>query len=391
MEISQVIKYEGPNDILVWKHPVQDFNTTTQLIVHESQEAIFFRNGQALDLFAAGRYTLETENIPLVNKLINIPTNGKTPFHCEVYFINKVDIMDILWGTSTPIPIEDPKYSIILPVRANGQFGLRVEDSRKFLLKLIGTTTYLGKEGLTSYFRGFLMTRIKDYISNLMVEKRISFLEIHSHLNEISDALKQQISLLYEEYGLTIVNFFVNSITVPNDDPGYLKIRNALAAAKEKQILATGKRAEMDLLGYTYQQERTFNVLDKAAQNEGTASNIMGAGVGLGMGMNIGGTLGSSMGNALSNIPSDMTKTEQKTECPNCHKQLPPNAKFCLDCGTPIESISADITCPNCKAKTPKGKFCLNCGHKIINICKKCQKELPDNAKFCLECGERVD
>ena len=100
LDIAKIIKYEGPNNVLVWKHPAEDFNTSSQLIVHESQEAILFKDGQALDLFKAGRHTLTTENIPLLRRIISIPTGGETPFHCEVYFINKTDILDVLWGTS---------------------------------------------------------------------------------------------------------------------------------------------------------------------------------------------------------------------------------------------------------------------------------------------------
>ena len=98
-QISQIIRYEGDNSTFIWKHPCEDFNTTTQLIVHESQEAVFFMNGQALDSFGPGRHTLETQNIPLIKKFINIPTDGKTPFHCEVYFINLTEQMAIRWGT----------------------------------------------------------------------------------------------------------------------------------------------------------------------------------------------------------------------------------------------------------------------------------------------------
>lgn len=100
LSIAQIIKYEGDNSTFVWKHPSEDFNTSTQLIVHESQEAIFFMNGQALDLFGAGRYTLETENIPLIRKVANLPTGGQTPFHCEVYFINKTEQILVRAGTT---------------------------------------------------------------------------------------------------------------------------------------------------------------------------------------------------------------------------------------------------------------------------------------------------
>lgn len=90
-QIAEIIKYEGDNSTFIWKHPCEDFNSSTQLIVHENQEAIFFMNGQALDLFGAGRYTLETQNIPKIGKLLNRTTGDQTPFHCEVYFINKTE------------------------------------------------------------------------------------------------------------------------------------------------------------------------------------------------------------------------------------------------------------------------------------------------------------
>ena len=103
-KIVDVIKYEGDNSTFVWKHPCEDFNTNTQLIVHESQEAIFFMNGLALDLFGSGRYTLETQNIPLVRNFINLPTDGVSAFHCEVYFVNKTEQMALRWGTDSNTP-----------------------------------------------------------------------------------------------------------------------------------------------------------------------------------------------------------------------------------------------------------------------------------------------
>lgn len=382
-----IIKYEGGNDVLVWKHSAEDFYTGSQLIVHESQEAVLFRNGQALDLFGPGRHTLETQNLPGLSKFMKRPLGDRTPFHAEIYFVNKVNILDILWGTVTPIPVQDPKYNIILPVRANGQFALRVDDSRKLLIKLVGTIKSFDKETLMTYFRGLLMTYIKDYISQLMVEKQISFLEIHGHIGESSDALKTQMLPLFEEYGLGMVNFFVNSITVPSDDPGYMRIRNALAAAKERELLAKGKRAEMDIVGFTYQQQRSFDVLDKAAANEGTAGNIMGAGMGLGMGLGAGGAVGGVMSGAMQNISPD-TLTGQGAKCVKCGATLPANAKFCLECGEKVLPVDS-IICPKCGGTTPKGKFCLNCGTPMADICPECGSNIPSGSKFCLNCGHK--
>ena len=103
MAIAQVLKYEGDNSTFIWKHPCEDFNNLTQLIVHESQEAIFFMNGQALDLFGAGRYTLETQNIPKISKLFHRVMDDENPFHCEVYFINKTEQMNIKLGTDSKV------------------------------------------------------------------------------------------------------------------------------------------------------------------------------------------------------------------------------------------------------------------------------------------------
>lgn len=371
LDILKVIKYEGTNDVLVWKHPAEDFNTTSQLIVHESQEAILFKNGQALDLFGPGRHTLTTENIPLLRKIINVPTNGETPFHCEIYFINKVDIMDVFWGTSQPLPIQDPIYDIILPVRANGQFALHVSNSRKLLSKLVGTTSNMKKDNVAELFKGILLTKVQNLLSDMMVMRQISFLQIHSFLNEISDNIRQQITPLYAEYGMEIVNFYVNSISVPSDDPGYIKIRNALASAKEKELVAKGSRAEMDILGYSYQEKRTFDVLDKAAQNEGAGASIVGASMGIGMGVNVGSMVGGAMANAMShnlleNQSQQQTEPKNQREdtyvCQGCKTILPKNAKFCFKCGRK----TTDYVCPVCGKSIIEGaNFCLECGHKL--------------------------
>ena len=162
--IAEVIKYEGDNSTFIWKHPCEDFNSLTQLIVHESQEAIFFMNGQALDLFGPGRYTLETQNIPLIGKALNRATGDKTPFHCEVYFINKTEQMSIKWGTDSKVQFLEPTYGFPISIGASGEMSLRADNSRKLLLKLVGTENFLGQQKLVGFFRAFLMTRVKTYI-----------------------------------------------------------------------------------------------------------------------------------------------------------------------------------------------------------------------------------
>ncbi len=158
MPIHQVIKYEGDNSTFIWKYPAEDFNTSSQLIVHESQEAVFFLNGQPLDLFGSGKYTLETQNIPLLRKVINIPTGGESAFHCEVYFINKVEQMAIPWGTDSKIQYIEPSFGFPISVGAGGEMSLKVADSKKLLIRLVGTESLLSREKLVSYFRAFLIS-----------------------------------------------------------------------------------------------------------------------------------------------------------------------------------------------------------------------------------------
>ena len=133
MAVAKVVKYDGSPDIYAWKYPDTELGTWTQLIVNESQEAILFKGGQALDWFGPGRHTLETANIPLLSKLVNLPFKGKSPFTAEVWFVNKVNTLDVKWGTPTPIQLQDPKYNVFIPVRAHGQFGIRITDAKKFL------------------------------------------------------------------------------------------------------------------------------------------------------------------------------------------------------------------------------------------------------------------
>ena len=165
MALVNIIKYEGDNTTFVWKHKKTDFNTSSQLIVHENQEAVFFKNGQALDLFEAGKYTLKTDNIPILRRFLSIPTGGRTPFHCEVYFINKAHQMAIKWGTDSQVQYMDPTYKFPLQIGASGEMVLSVCDSKKLLVKIVGTETVLTQEGLVQKFRSFLMSKVKPYIA----------------------------------------------------------------------------------------------------------------------------------------------------------------------------------------------------------------------------------
>lgn len=383
MAIVDVIKYNGSPDVFAWKYPDSELGTWSQLIVNESQEAILVKGGQVCDIFGAGRHTLDTANIPILNNIINIPFGGRSPFSAEVWFINKVFSLDIKWGTSTPIQLQDPKYKVFIPVRAFGQFGIQIENSKKFLLKLVGTLPQFDTNSVLKFFRGVYLTKAKDVISSYLIHKNISILEINAYLDKISTYLQERISPMFDEYGIKLVSFFVYDINVPEDDPAVLQLKNALA-----------KKAEMDIVGYSYQQERSFDTLEGAATNPNSMQGgLMGAGIGLGMGIGTGGAIGNEFSGLAQNLHTAETKG-----CPKCKARISADVRFCSNCGYDTtlpwqEEKSTDeeiITCSACNARlTATTKFCPECGKKY-NPCIKCKADIPEGASVCPACGTNV-
>lgn len=336
-KIADVIKYEGDNSTFIWKHPIEDFNSLTQLIVHESQEAIFMMNGQALDLFGAGRYTLETQNIPKLSKYINRTTDGQTPFHCEVYFINKTEQMAIKWGTDSKIQFVEPTYNFPLAIGASGEMSLRAEDSRKLLIKLVGTEKDLSQTKLTYYFRAFLMTKVKSYIAQVIREQKINIFEIDEHLNEMSATLLQMLKNDFLDYGVALERFFVTTIVKPDGDSAYEKFKSLhfrqyadIAEAKLRQqvsVIEAETKAQQTVIdsqaqatkrqqeGYTYQQERGFDVAQDVAQNE-AVGQFTNMGVGFGTMAGVGGAVGGVVGGAINNAFDSVNQSAQQQNLP---------------------------------------------------------------------------
>jgi membrane protease subunit (stomatin/prohibitin family) len=421
------VKFDGPANVFAWKFPYDDLRNGTTLVVNESQEAIFFKGGQALDVFGPGSHTLTTKNIPLLTTFLKLPFGGNTPYTAEVWFVNKLHSLDIKWGTPSPIQLKDPEYNIMVPLRANGQFGIQIENSSKFLMKLVGAVPQFDQETLTRYFRGMYITKIKDSLASYLVNRKVSMLEINAYLEELSGHMLEKAAPSFQEYGIRLLNFYVNDVSVPENDPAIVTLKNALA-----------KRAEMNIVGYNYQTERTFDTLEGAAKNPGsTAAGIMGAGIGLGMGVGVGGAFGQQFGGMAQNLggpgmvacPACSAQVQADNRfCPRCGKPLPagqaavikcdkcggvipPGSKFCPDCGdayNPCPRCGADLPqgaracnscglalptpCPFCGQALERGdlKFCPSCGKPLSNVCKSCGHTNPASAKFCLNCGGRL-
>ena len=440
------IKYEGDNNTFIWKHPVEDFSIGTQLIVHESQEAIFFKDGEALDLFGPGRHTLETQNVPLMNSVYPLPTpDSKETFHSEIYFVNTTTIMGVKWGTDTKVRIFDPLSGMHISIGAGGEFNIKVNDTRRLLLKSIGTTNglivdskdssknnYDSKPGeFKKYFRSLIVTKVKNYLANVIKEEQISILEIDAQTERLSEALKDKINSGLEEYGLIMPEFYIMRFVTPEDDPSdpahkdyvamkesyakiYLNRREeevkkvkaeaawermtveAQAKAQMKIIDAQGdaealkiqkaaeaevyrmkaeaEAEEMHMKAYTYQQETARKVGTEAVKNSGIG-NTGSLGDVAGLGIAIG-----TMGGVI-----DMTR-----------EAMQPISRTANQMGQSINNMISDGWDCLCGQRGLTGKFCPECGKektKPVEMesdwdCPQCgEKGLT--GKFCPECGTK--
>jgi membrane protease subunit (stomatin/prohibitin family) len=286
MAIIDVIKCDHDVSTLVWKFPSENLRLGSQLIVRPGQSAFFVRGGKILDEFHECTVTLKSDNIPLLHKIITIPFGGNTPFQAEVWFINTLISLDNKWGTPNAMLLEDPDYNIVVPVRAFGQYGIRVNNALVFFEKLIGTLKSFTNQDITNYFNGIMITRVSDSIAEKLVLDKISVLKIPAYLQDISEFVTEHLKGQFDKYGIDLVNFSIMSINMPDDDSSVL----ALKAATEKRmhIKTVGK----DI--YTF--DRSMDVMEKAASNEGTGGDLMGAAMGLGMGFAIGPKMGNQMG-----------------------------------------------------------------------------------------------
>lgn len=430
--LASIIKYEGDNETIVWKHPIEDFNYGSQLIVHESQEAIFFKDGQALDLFKAGRYTLETQQLPLLEKTYKLMVDTEGTFHSEVYYINMATQMGIKWGTDSKVRMFDPASGLHIELGASGEFNIRVNNSRKLLLRIVSTTDafeqgqLLGATNKKGYFRTLVMTQVKSYLAQTIKENQINILEIDSELMRLSSALKEKINEYLDEYGLEITEFFIGNIMTPDDDPNFRKMKEqyaeqyllvrqeqirkseAEAAAQRKEVEATtaarmkilsaqgeaealklkaqaeaeayrlqaeAEAMEMKVKGYTYQQETSRQVGLEAMKN-GLIGNSVGGSGALGELASLGVSLGA-MGSVIG-----MTKDAMQ-----------PMTEVATQIGQGLGSIISDSWNCTCGQTGLTGNFCMNCGAKRSETDSAswnctCGK-VGNTGNFCDSCGKR--
>lgn len=348
MPILDRIKYDGTsdsNDWIIYKADIENIAWGSQLIVGVGQEAVFIKGGTVSDIFTAGTYTLETGNLPLLRKIIENPFGGNTPFSAEVVYINMSQNLSIKWGTSSPINVEDPKYGILLGLRAFGQYGIKVIDSRLFLNKLVGTIpldTGSNHDIIVQQFNSIINSKIKSMLMKFMVSNRLSFLDIAAYYDDLSSNAFTLLKNEFNAYGMGLVNFIVESISPPKDQ--YEKLR------QYKEELSLGE-------GF-YNRRRTFDVYEGLASS--TAGGIFAAGFGL--------NAINSPSNGLNQLGENINPNRNNAngqndiKCPSCNNFVVSGSKFCSHCGCQIA----------------QEKFCTHCGNKL-NI----------HDRFCSACGGR--
>lgn len=366
--IIEVIQWQetDPSVIAYRFSPGGEIKLGAQLVVHENQWAVFFRDGKALDVFGPGRHTLSTLNLPLLTGLINLPTGGESPFRADVYFISRRVYPDLKWGTREPVVFRDAELHMVR-LRAFGNYAIRVVDPTLFINTLVGTHPQYTVAQISAYLRDIVVARLNDVLG----ENLRTVLDLPRYYDEIGSALKFRVKEDLAKYGLELVDFFINAITPPDEVQKIIDERSGMAALGD--------------MG-NYMRFKTARAVEEAASQEGgEAGSAAGAGVGIGAGFGLGmmipGMIGQSMQQA-GQAPQVL--------CPQCKQAIPAESKFCPHCG---QKLVATITCSKCGTELPpSARFCYNCGTPVGTsgtvACPACGQENPAGAKFCAHCGK---
>ncbi|MFP4497087.1 MAG: SPFH domain-containing protein [Vulcanimicrobiota bacterium] len=388
--ILDVLEFSDPTGSnMVHKEPPSgaDIQYGAQLVVRETQSAVFYKDGKALTVFGPGRHTLTTNNVPLLKNLIsNFTSGGKTPFQAEVYFINTKIFQDLKWGTPNPIDMMDPDLGIV-SLRAFGTYSIKVVDPQLFVNTLVGTQGAMDTRAVEKFLKGSILTRFNDLVG----EQFKSYFKIRKDFDELSAAMKFKVKEDFEKYGIEIRDFFLRDVSVPEEVQEAFKERAKMGALGD--------------MGKFMQYKTATAIGDMANRPAGGGGDPMNAGMGMGMGMMMPQMMGQAMNNAMGGQQMGQAQPQAQMQqpqaaapppatmaCPNCQAQIAQGTKFCPNCGQPTAPPKAK--CPNCQNEVDLGmKFCPNCGSNMAPPkaqCPKCQNEVPPGTKFCPNCGNQM-
>jgi membrane protease subunit (stomatin/prohibitin family) len=342
----KVIQYVDPTgQTMVARVPRQGTEAIklgSQLIVEESQEAVFFRDGKALDTFGPGRHTLATQNLPFLTELLGVPFEGKSPFQAAVVFVSTKTFLDLKWGTKEPVVYRDSELAMVR-LRAFGKFAVRITNSQLFVNEVVGTMGVYTTDGVESYFKDVIVARLTDVLG----ENLQSIFDLPKVYDELSMALKARVADDFSKYGIELVDLYLGAITPPTEVQKLIDERAGMAAVGDMNAYLKFKAAQA--MG------------DAAQQSGGETGSGVGAGLGVGMGAGMGMMLPQMMKEAMTDsgggqAASGEAPTEGKPEvtdegaapaaagtaaaaaafCHSCGGKLPEGAKFCPGCGTKV-------------------------------------------------------
>jgi len=369
-QFIEVIEWlDETSNTLVYRFPVKDqeIKNGAQLIVRESQSAIFVSEGQIADLFPPGRYTVDGGNTPILSKLGAWKYGFNSPFKAEVYFVNTKQFTDLKWGTPNPVMMRDADFGMVR-LRAFGIYSIRVSDPKAFIKEIAGTNARFVTDDIQGQFKRTLVGGFSDALA----ESKIAALDLASNYDELSKFTRDKLNDDFKTLGLELTKFVIENISLPPE----------VEAAMDK-------RTSMGVIGDVgrYTQFQAADAMRDAAQNPGG-----GAGTGVGLGA------GFAMGNAMAGAMSDAMKQSRQggadqIACPKCNAANSRGTRFCHECGTKLEVEAQTVPCVKCSAPLPAGaKFCNECGAKQEKLtCANCKAELGPGVKFCNECGQKVE
>jgi membrane protease subunit (stomatin/prohibitin family) len=310
-----------------------DIKFGAQLTVRESQAAVFFYQGRAVAAFGPGRHTLKTLNIPILTKILSSPWGMTSPLRAEVYFVNLKTFTNLKWGTRDPVAFKDAILGLVR-LRAFGVFNLQVVKPGLFINTLVGTQGMFTAGEIEDYLNQVVVSRLNDYLG----ETLDSLLNLPARYDEMSVALSERLKNDFERFGMSLDQLFINAITPPAEVQQAIDDRSRMGAIQDMNRLM---------------QMKTAMAIEKAAENEGGA----GAGLGTGMGLMMPGVMAPY-------IAAGMTHPEAAPSsggiCPKCRSVVSADAKFCPQCGSPLQCL---MSCHQCgKPLMASDKFCPACG-----------------------------